>query len=202
MNEPATFQEPASQPNPVAAPVSPLRMPTITSFGLGILLFFLPFLNIKCNNMVLQKVTGVQLATGFSVKGPGSDNSLFGSLESSFGSGRKIQSTKRQSANMPALAALLLGVAGFVFAIRNNKIASLLCGSIAVLALIATMIDIKSKLKTELGTTNPSGGFGYGRDAIVGVDFGPGFYLAILAFIAAAFFSYRWMNTKPQPPSS
>jgi hypothetical protein len=103
---------------------------------------------------------------------------------------------------MPALAALLLGVAGFVFAIRNNKIASLLCGSIAVLALIASMIDIKSKLKTELGTTNPSGGFGYGRDAIVAVDFGPGFYLAILAFIAAAFFSYRWMNTKPEPPAS
>ena len=28
--------------------------------------------------MTLQKVTGVQLATGFEVKGPGSDNSLVG----------------------------------------------------------------------------------------------------------------------------
>jgi hypothetical protein len=41
------------------------------SFGIVILCFFLPFVNIKCNNMKLASMTGIQMATGTNIGGGG-----------------------------------------------------------------------------------------------------------------------------------
>ena len=177
------------------------KIPSIASLSIGLLLFFVPFLDIKCNNMVLQKVSGIQLATGFKVKGPGNDNSLLGGLEN-LDNGNRTKNVKsdKQSPNKLALVALGLGVAGLLLAIGNFKKATFGAAIFGVIALIATMIDVKGQLKSELSGSRPPGadtfgsGNNFGDDVFVSVDFTPGFYLALLAFAVAAFFSYKWLR--------
>ena len=55
-----------SEEQPNLAPVTPTVMPGIlgtkipaaVTFGIAVLLFFMPFINIKCNSLTLQKVSG------------------------------------------------------------------------------------------------------------------------------------------------
>lgn len=177
------------------------KIPSTIAFGIGILLFFMPFLDIKCNSMVLQKVSGIQLATGFKIKSPGSDNSLIGSFENMSDDDAKVTNkTEKKDPNILALAALVLGVAGLIFSLRDAKTGGLITGILAAVALIATMIDIKSKLKSELPDLNKtrssttSGLDRLGDSMYIAVDFTPWFYIAIIAFAAAAFFCYKWRN--------
>ena len=98
------------------------KIPSSVAFGVGVLLFFMPFLDIKCNSMVLQKVSGVQLATGFKIKSPGSDNSLIGSFENMADNDTKVtKKTENKDPNILALAALALGIAGLVLSLRDAK---------------------------------------------------------------------------------
>jgi hypothetical protein len=189
---------PAKDPGPVLLKT---KTPSVIGFGVGLLLFFLPFLDIKCNSMVLQKVSGVQLATGFKVGGPGTDNSLVGNLERLDNYNGNVNLAKgRRSPNIPALVALVLGIAGLALALRDVKKGSFIAAALAVAALIITMIDVKSKLKSEMTASRQADleGFStrgsFNDDVLLSVDFAPGFYLAILAFAAAGYFSYRWIR--------
>lgn len=183
------------------------KIPSSIAFGVGVLLFFMPFLDIKCNTMVLQKVSGVQLATGFQIKSPGSDNTLVGGFENMNDNDTKATTKgEKKEPNMLALAALVLGVIGLVFALLNAKTGGtggIITGILAAVALIATMIDVKSKVKAEMpGLRNRPGGddaSGFdklGDSIYIAVDFTAWFYIAVIAFLAAAFFCYKRMQLK------
>ena len=177
------------------------KIPSSVAFGVGVLLFFMPFLDIKCNSMVLQKVSGVQLATGFKIKSPGSDNSLIGSFENMADNDTKVtKKTENKDPNILALAALALGIAGLVLSLRDAKTGGLIAGILATVALIATMIDVKSKLKAELPDLNKTSGNTtsdfdkLGDSMYIAVDFTPWFYIAVIAFATASFFCYKRMQ--------
>lgn len=183
------------------------KIPSSIVFGVGVLLFFMPFLDIKCNTMVLQKVSGVQLATGFQIKSPGSDNTLVGGFENMNDNDTKATTKgEKKEPNMLALAALVLGVVGLALALLNAKTGGtggIITGILAAVALIATMIDVKSKVKAEMpGLRNRPGGddaSGFdklGDSIYIAVDFTPWFYIAVIAFLAAAFFCYKRMQAK------
>lgn len=181
------------------------KIPSSVAFGIGVLLFFMPFLDIKCNTMILQKVSGVQLATGFEIKSPGSDNTLVGNFEKMDDGDTKV-STKgeKKEPNMLALAALVLGIVGLVLSLLNAKAGGtggVVTGALAAVALIATMIDVKSKLKAEMpGLQNRArgesvSGFDKLGDSIyIAIDFTPWFYIAVISFLVAAFFCYKRMQ--------
>jgi hypothetical protein len=150
--------------------------------------------------MVLQKVSGLQLATGFKIKSPGSDNSLIGSFENMSDNDTKVnKKTEKKDPNMIALAALVLGVAALVCALANIKTGGMIAGILAAVALIATMIDVKSKLNAELPELNKrshSTTNGFGDDILISIDFTPAFYVAVIAFGVGAFFCYKWIKQK------
>jgi hypothetical protein len=194
-------------PIPAAPPGQPgvfgTKIPSSVAFGIGVLLFFMPFLDIKCNSLVLQKVSGVQLATGFKIESPGSDNSLIGSFENMSDKDTKVNSKiEKKDPNMMALAALVLGIVALVCALANIKTGGLIAGILATVALIATMIDVKSKLNAELpelnkGRNNTANGIDRLGDGIyISVDFTPWFYIAVIAFGVGAFFCYKWLKEK------
>lgn len=175
------------------------KMPSTVAFAIGILLFLLPFIDIKCNNMSIQKVSGVQLATGFNIKS-GSDDSFLGKMDKIDTGAKK---TENKEPNIYALIALLLGIVGLVLSFVKAKAAisgSLLTGALAAVALIVLMVDVKSKVKSEMkipdtGTGTDDLGIGKMTESIgITVDFAPAFYLAIIAFLAAAFFCYKRMQ--------
>jgi hypothetical protein len=112
--------------------------------------------------------------------------------------------TEKKDPNMLALAALVLGVAGLIFSLRDAKTGGLITGILAAVALTATMIDIKSKLKSELPDLNKARGNTtsdfdrLGDSMYIAVDFTPWFYIAVIAFAAGAFFCYKWKNENKQ----
>lgn len=202
--------QPGASYIPPSATASPAgifgtKIPSSVAFGIGVLLFFLPFLDIKCNTMILQKVSGVQLATGFEIKSPGSDNTLVGSFEKMDDGDTKV-STKgeKKEPNLLALTALVLGTVGLVLSLLNAKAGGtggIITGVLAGVALIATMIDVKSKLKAEMpelrnrSRGNDLSGFDKLGDSIyIAVDFTPWFYIAVISFLVAAFFCYKRMQ--------
>lgn len=181
------------------------KIPASVAFGIGVLLFFMPFIDIKCNNMTLQTVTGAQLATGFKIKGPGSDNSLVGSFEKMDTDNNQVnRKGEKREANMFALAALGLGVIGLVLSLLDKKgglTGGVITGILGVVALIATLVDVKRKVKMdmpELGNrTRSSGATDFdklGDSMYIAVDFTPWFYIAVIAFAAGAFFCYKRMQ--------
>lgn len=169
------------------------KMPSTIAFAVGILLFFFPFIDIRCNNMSLQKVSGAELATGFKVKGPGSGNTLFDGLQKTAGPDSNLGLTKndKKDPNVYALAALALGALGLLVSLTNLKaggIGGVLTGALSAVALIGLLVDVKRQIRADLGANTDI-------NMSMTVDFTPWFYISVIAFIAAAYFSYQRMKT-------
>jgi hypothetical protein len=198
------------QPNlaPATSTVMPgilgTKIPAAVAFGIAVLLFFMPFIEIKCNSMTLQKVSGAQLATGFKIKSPGSDNTLVGDFEKmDKGDSKGDRRGEENDPNIFALAALGLGIIAFVLSLIDKKEAitgGVISGILGAVALIAALIDIKRKVKMDVPKiSNKAQDTGVtdfeklGDTFHIAVDFTPWFYLAVIAFAAGAWFCYKRM---------
>ena len=203
---PPTYVAPASSPG-----VFGTKIPSTVAFAVAILLFFLPFIDIKCNNMSLQQVSGFQLATGFQMKNKSSDSPLLNDFKTSDADQQITKSTTgtdKKDPNLFAMIALGLGVLGLLLSFTKAKAGlglSMFTAVLATAAMIGLMIDIKKKVKIDM----PGSGRQNSDDDILGfnklgqevgdkmnisVDFTPWFYVAIIAFLAAAFFCYKRMQ--------
>jgi len=169
------------------------KLPSTIAFAVGILLFLFPFIDIRCNNMSLQKVTGAALATGFKIDGPGSSNTLFNGLSKTAGPDSNLGLTKndKKDPNVYALVALALGILGLLLSISNLKaggIGGVLTGALSAAALVGLFVDVKRQIKADIGMDIDT-------SVNIAVDFTPWFYISVIAFIAAAYFSYQRMKT-------
>ncbi len=187
-------QVPAPAPAPAEFRVS--KVPASLLFTIGALLFLFPFLDFKCNNFSVVKITGLELATGTHFRSATPDQSLVGTLERTTG----YVSKEAMGSNEPnyfALAALVLGVVGIILALlngRNAAIGAMIAGMLAVASLIGLMIDIKSDINKAVEANADAVGLRF--------TFTPLFFLALLFFIGAAFFSYRRSKPAAQTPPS
>jgi len=193
MTEPIA-EQPAIPATPAPGNSAPrVKTPSAIAFGIGVLLFFMPFIDIRCNNMSLQKVNGAELATGFEIKGPDSGNSFLDGFNN--GQNRtKTHSSNRdkKEPNVYALAALALGALGLLLSFSNARlggIGGVLTGSLAAASLIGLLLDIRKQVKADLSLKGGDAGIQ------IAVDFTPWFYLAVVSFITAAYFSYKRMKT-------
>jgi len=165
---------------------SPKIRSSSVAFLVAILLFLLPFVNIKCNNEKFASNTGIGLAFGTSYKTTSQVKSDKDDVD------RKLSISEKQSGKLyvAALIALLLGITGFVLTILNfrpGKISTMIA-VLAALALIILLIQIKNdvKGKSSHDITN-----GLSANLKVAVEFTVWYYLSLVSFIAASFLSYR-----------
>jgi hypothetical protein len=187
--EPTHTSSPDNQNNTNIASTSARKFISIP-FIAGILLFLAPFIDIRCNDVSLQQVNGISLATGFEIKT--NNNSLLDHLDSKDHDITFNKSGKRDG-NIYAMIALILGVAGLIISFLQFKekwLLGIIAGVGAAVALIGLMIDIKSQLKVDLSARSDSLNISFG------VQFTPWFYLAILAFLIGAFLGYKGLNTR------
>jgi len=209
--------QPAAAPAPL--PASPglfgSKIPSSVAFVVAILLFFMPFIDIKCNNMSLQQVSGFQLATGFKMKNSSSDNSYLNDIKSDKVDNeitKATTKTDKKEPNLYAMIALGLGVLGLGLSFTNAKAslgAAMVTGVASAGALIGMMLDLKKKAKLEMPDVSdktPDNDVGNTIDKIgdkmsdltdkmnISIDFTPWFYIAVIAFLAAAFFCYKRMS--------
>jgi hypothetical protein len=185
------------------------KIPSSIAFIVALLIFFMPFVDIKCNNMSLQQVSGIQLATGFKMKNNSSDNSYLNDIKSETvdkGITKATTKTDKKEPNMYALIALGLGILGLALSFTKTKVAiggAMVTGIASAGALIGMMLDLKKKAKfnmpelnNNLGDNDIGNKMSNMADKMnISLDFTPWFYFAVLAFLAAAFFAYKRMST-------
>lgn len=215
--------QPTAQPSYMPASSAPglfgTSVPSSVSFVVAVLLFFMPFLDIKCNGMKLQSVSGFQLATGVTVKNSGSDVPLLDDVKTD-GMDKAITKTATKSdkknPNLYAMVGLGLGVIGLGLCFVKNKMAAgvgMVTGVLGAGALIGLMLDVKKQVNNDMigkmadKTKDVTQGevpdldTGFNKignqlsDMNITVDFTPWFYLAVIAFLAGAFFCYKRMSS-------
>jgi len=216
-NQPTSAQQvyvPASNPDMFGT-----KIPSTVAFAIAVLLFFMPFVDIKCNGMKIQSVSGFQLATGVTIKSGQSDMPYLDDVKPG-GVDDAITKTTTKSdkrnPNMYAMIGLALGVIGLGLCFVKNKMTAgggMVAGVLGAGALIGLMLDVKKAAKTNLlgglgdktkDVTNgevPDLDSGFNKigkdlsDMSISVDFAPWFYIAVIAFLAGAFFCYKRMST-------
>jgi len=188
--EPNQPTPPVSKNNSNTVSISVNKLSSIPFF-LGVLLFLAPFIDIRCNNVSLQQVSGMSLATGFEVKA-NDGNSLFKNLKVKDGD-LSFKNGEKSEGNIYALLALIIGLAGAVVLLlkfKNREVVGSIAGIGAAAALIGLMVDIKSQVKLNLSARTDF------ADMSLVIAFTPWFYLAIVAFLIGAFLSYRMISSK------
>ena len=201
-----TTQEPILS-TPVPAPgIFGTRIPSSVAFVVGVLLFFLPFAEIKCSGTAIANKSGIDIVMAKNWK-----QTVTKGLSD-------VNETKQKSMNQDkedkgnsqifAIAALGLAVLGLLLSFANAKaggMGGIVTGLLSAGALVGMMLDIKSSfdkaianeaMKKAQENTNDFGLNKIGdafNNAKTTLDFTPWFYIAVIAFLAAAFFSYRRM---------
>jgi hypothetical protein len=164
-----------------------------------VLLFFLPFAEIKCNGSTFAKNSGFGIAIGSKWKSF-SDNSMFGKSKEE----KNDTEMKKQDPNIYAIVGLGLGLLGLLLSFSNMRSAAgaaMISGVLSSAALIGLMLDLQKKVKTDMGGSASKSGdnnlFGLDKlnDVKMSVEFTPWFWVAVIAFLAAAFFSYKRRTT-------
>ena len=149
------------------------------------------------------------MATGFNVNNNPSGNSFmkeFNANESDNEKKKTTSGSEKKDPNMFAMIALGLGVLGLLLSFAKAKVAmagAMVTGLLSAGALIGLMMDIKKQVKLEMpgkSDRNDGDNLFKGLDNLgdnmgVSVDFTPWFYIAIIAFLAAAFFCYKRMSS-------
>lgn len=199
---PSSYQPVASAPGILGT-----KAPSVISFTAIVLLFLMPFLEIRCNGMKIQSVSGLQLATGFKTENSGGG---FGGDTLT----KTTTNTDKQHPNTYALAALALGVVGLILCLMNKKATAggaMAAAVLGVAAMVGLYLDIKKQMNNgifnELSRkTKDTGGedtgvkdgfekIGEGLSNLsIKVDFAPVFYIVVVLFAVAAFFSFSRMR--------
>lgn len=158
------------------------------SFLVAILLFLLPFVEIKCNDRTLASNTGIGLAFGTNYK-----TTQVKSLENPFDTDSSEKNkliTEKQKGDMyvAALIALILGLIGLILSITSPQTkAGVFIAGLAAICLIILMIQIQMDIKDTPKNRDDS----FSSNIKVTAQFTAWYYLSLISFIAAAFFSYR-----------
>jgi hypothetical protein len=171
------------------------KLPSTVSLIVGVLLFLLPFAEVKCNGNTLVDNTGLGMATGGEWKV--SEKGLFGTdfFEGEVGKNMN-SSNRRQDPNIFAIIALGMGILGVVFSFINNRggiTAVMVSSFIALGAMIALFIDIKDKSKLAAGEYP---GDIHKVQMKITVDFTPWFYITCILFLLVAVLSMRRLQSR------
>jgi uncharacterized membrane protein HdeD (DUF308 family) len=158
------------------------------AFLVGLLLFFLPFVVIKCNNTPYAENTGLGLAFGTNYQVTAQKN-LPDILQNK--KGKEVNKEEEKGKlYVLALAALLAGVAGLIFSLsrtRTSSSVSTLMGLLAAVCLIVVMFQVNSDVKRNSGGNTSD----ISNNIKVTANYTVWYFIAIASFLAAAFFSYR-----------
>lgn len=152
-------------------------------FGLILLCFFLPFVNLSCSGQTIMSLTGFQLITGAEVKQP----EMFGQnmMEQNDNMDKKNEEVSSQPM---ALLAFIAALAALLVSLMKKKTTALINLVISVLGVIFLLllkfsIDGDAKLNTT-------------GQAIITLDYQFGYWFSILLFIGGAVLSWLIFNEK------
>ena len=204
-NQPTTPTPPPYTPPPtyVSAATPGMfgtKIPSSVAFVVAILLFLLPFSEIRCGGSALMNNTGIGFALGKDWKisgGYGKD--MLKDMDS------KTSNEKDKTVQYLIIAALGLGVLGLLFSLAGSATGArigIVTGVLGAGTLVAFMLILKKWFNDGLAKQaaekakdgTDSLGLGKMGDMSFSLAFTPWFYIAVISFLAAAFFCYKRMT--------
>jgi hypothetical protein len=167
---------------------------TVTvSFIAGMLLFLLPFAELKCGSMTLAGNTGIGIAIGsqWKVVMLGNDGDWMKKAKESMKGEKK--NPLEAGVNYFAIISLVAAATGLAFAFSSQKhrpMAGMTAGLLAFIMLLAVLVQYKLAMKSALsGTSKDTMDVNMGM--VVKIQFTIWYFLSLISFAAAAFFSYK-----------
>ena len=192
---------------PASSGIFGTKIPSTVAFAAGVLLFLLPFSEIKCGSTTLANKSGWDITLGNEWKSVGTEMFNKNDFQQKSLSASKEQ--KGQTQNF-AIAALRLGILGLLLSFGNAKAGggAGVVGLLSAGALIGLMLDLKKNFNDSIANQaidkTREGADDSGLDKIGSsldnikptLNFTPWFYIAVIAFLIAAFFCYMRLQKK------
>lgn len=151
-------------------------------FGAVIICFFLPFLNLKCNEVKLASIQGIELVTGSRLNLQRNAELPFADKDEGKAVDIDIDSQKIDR-NYFAVAALFLAIGGLVLSFLLFLQKEMICSTIGLggaLALMLMRVQIDSSIEKQ---TNGIGNY------IVHIDYVYGYWLSVVFFLVAGVYN-------------
>ena len=208
-------QTPAATLTPAASTgVLGTKIPSAVVFALGILLFFMPFAELKCKQTTKESTGdfnfnfsgGTTISnTGFGLAFGKDWKMEMNGMGGMFNGNSKINKDQpKQDPNNYAIAALALGIIGFLFCLAKFNGASgmaMVAGVLSAAALIGLRFDLDKKVKDPshvIQKNENSSDWLNGLDTMkFELGYTPWYYIAVMAMILAAVLCYlRVKNTR------
>lgn len=130
-------------------------------FGIALICFFLPWVNVSCQGQKVMSFSGIQLVTGTTIEEP----QMFGGKQK-----RKIKG------EMLAVLTFLSVIAGLVLSLLKNKkgtIGTIASGGTGAILVLLLKFKLDSDIQKETA-------------GMLQLNYDVGFYLVLLLFIAVA----------------
>lgn len=206
-NQPTTTTTTTYVPPPPGPGMFGTKIPSSVAFAVGLLLFLLPFAEIRCAGTKLATKSGLDFALDNKWKPLG--GGLMGKNETT---DQSLSAGKEQKGNTQYLiiGAFGLGLLGLLLSLAGGKAGGgggIVTGVLGAGALIGFMLDLKknvnNSLREQAMDKAKEGVDNLGLDKLGGgmdkmtptLAFSPWFYIAVVAFLAAAFFCYKRMQS-------
>jgi len=129
-------------------------------FILLIIMFFLPFAEIKCDSTVITEIKGIEFVTGKEIKSP---------------SEKKVETEKKMDPDIYAIIAFAAAVIGLLLSFISNKFVNILNGLISFTGMVMLLL-MKNNLDTQVINSEESFG-------LITISYKFGFWIAFALFL-------------------
>lgn len=163
------------------------------AFAVGLLLFLLPFAELKCGGTALMGNTGAGIAMGNEWKIAMGGNELLDKMRTATND-KETKNLLKSGPNvflLVAIGAAIFGILVVFFHQSWRHVAGMCAGILCCLMLIAVMIQFKIVLQSSLSNNKELGEMGSSMSGLIKISFTTWYYASLLAFGAAAFFKYK-----------
>jgi len=167
---------------------------TTVAFSIGLLLFFLPFVQLNCASYTIAENTGIGLVTGSSWKigSLGTTESILKQFSELKGnSDRQKIKTEPDWFLVLAIAFAVTGIVVSIISGKTRPLITMSPGILAALMLVAGMIYLNILVKSQIPASNKDDSLGMNFSGVIKIKFTIWYYISLAAFIAAAFFGYK-----------
>lgn len=152
--------------------MEPLKKFSPGFYGIIILLFFLPFVNLSCSGQTIMSLSGFQLITGADYQ----PNNMFGeSMGTETKADEKVDS---QPLALFALLAAIIALAISFVKMRTMSLVNIVMSILGAIFLILLKINMDGDVKLS-------------GQAVITLDYQFAYWLSIILFLAAAFVQWK-----------
>ena len=152
--------------------MEPLKKFSPAFYGIIILLFFLPFVNLSCSGQTIMSLSGFQLITGADYKA----NSMFG--ETTTSEAKADEKVDSQPLALFALLAAVVAMALSFVKMRTMSLVNIVISALGAIFLILLKINMDGDAKLS-------------AQAVITLDYQFAYWLSVILFIGAAVVQWK-----------